>query len=758
MGEKTIVVQPAGRTGDPGARLWQVWLAALLLGGTLLNFWDSWKDLGISPVLPACLGVVTVALSMTAGWLRDRRFASLHILPLLALLGMLIVGNPWRGAKAWLDLLIAGWNREQNAGVALFAGQATAGDCLSFAVWCSILCAELIGWMLRRRRTPFCSSYAFFLIIVMLLGGYFRPLAAALLVGGILAYGVSGRSLWIPRRTVAAWSIFFVVLLGFSLLMPVGDLEGVARFREQVAHDIHVLRYGEDLLPKGELNRADRLKTGTGTLLSVETGQKKTLYLRSYVGTDYENGRFAPMAESAFTGENSGLLTWLRRQGFQPQTQVATYYALCGDTAPEENTVRIHVENGSRYALYLPVSLENIRTGKMERDEGTLSTGLIGRRRYGFTEISGSRPSELVVAEGWVTDPVNADQSRYLQAEAVYRNFVYEHDTTVDPDLAELMNELFWNDEDIAGGIYSAVTHIREVLRNTVSYTEHPAAAPEGADPIRYFLTESKTGNEMLYAATAVEALRAYGIPARYAEGYYLSAEDSRTGTATVTASNAHAWVEVYFDGIGWLNVDVTPGYFYDTLSLQQMVALPDDIEKTSAAVQDEYDPNTLGDDPQNGVRSPEDGISAARWLRNALIWTLLLLLALPLVTLLTAEAVRAIRIRRLKRAYRKGDKHRRVELLEKSIYRLLALRGIQASLGWQTDQVDRETAKTIPEVLPGEYKRVCHLLEQTVYGDVLPEPYEERTLVSFVQKLSSLPKNERWRIRRKLRYVPLSI
>lgn len=153
----------------------------------------------------------------------------------------------------------------------------------------------------------------------------------------------------------------------------------------------------------------------------------------------------------------------------------------------------------------------------------------------------------------------------------------------------------------------------------------------------------------MLYAATAVEALRAYGIPARYAEGYYLSAEECRTGTAAVTASNAHAWVEVYFDGIGWMSVDVTPGYFYDTLSLQQMVALPDDIEKTSAAEQDEYDPNTLGDDPQNGTRRPEDGISASVWLRNALIRCLALLLVLPLLTLLAMEAVRGLRIRWLK-------------------------------------------------------------------------------------------------------------
>lgn len=216
MGEKNIVVQPAGRTEDPGARLWQIWLAVLLLGGTLLSFWDSWVDLGIAPVLPACLGTAALALSMAAGWLRerDRRLSMLQFLPLLVLLGMLTVGSPWRGAKAWIDLLIAGWNREQNAGVALFAGQASLSDCLSVACWCGVICGELVGWMLRRRRTPFCSSYAFFLIIVMLLGGYFRPLAAALLVGGILAYGVSGRSLWIPRRARGGVERFLCVPAG----------------------------------------------------------------------------------------------------------------------------------------------------------------------------------------------------------------------------------------------------------------------------------------------------------------------------------------------------------------------------------------------------------------------------------------------------------------------------------------------------------------------------------------------------------------
>ena len=49
---------------------------------------------------------------------------------------------------------------------------------------------------------------------------------------------------------------------------------------------------------------------------------------------------------------------------------------------------------------------------------------------------------------------------------------------------------------------------------------------------------------------------RAVGLPARYVEGYSLDAEPGET--AVLTGENAHAWVEVYFNGVGWLSFDPT--------------------------------------------------------------------------------------------------------------------------------------------------------------------------------------------------------
>lgn len=111
---------------------------------------------------------------------------------------------------------------------------------------------------------------------------------------------------------------------------------------------------------------------------------------------------------------------------------------------------------------------------------------------------------------------------------------------------------------------------------------------PEGQDPLQWFLTTSRTGNQMLYASAAVEAFRAHGVPARYVEGYYLGAskiQDSKNGEVSITGENAHAWVEVYFDGVGWKAVDVTPGYYYNVATLQKMVNTPEQIKKNAAMI-----------------------------------------------------------------------------------------------------------------------------------------------------------------------------
>jgi len=283
---------------------------------------------------------------------------------------------------------------------------------------------------------------------------------------------------------------------------------------------------------------------------------------------------------------------WVQTQGLDLFTQPAAYYRLTGD-APKANTVEVSVQNASRDAVYAPASMEKVTDGDVHerRDALLKGRGLFGTRNYTVTEVSGTRPSELMVAESWVSSPQTEEQTAYAEAGSVYRSFVYDAYTAADEKLLPVLNRLFWQDyDDENDGVYSALSRIREVLKAQVRYSETAEAAPDNADPIAYFLTDSRKGNAVLYASATVQALRAHGIPTRYAEGYYLpiaKTQSSADGTAALTGQDAHAWAEAYFDGIGWLPVDATPGYYFDAVALQQMVSLPDTVRKTAAIDED---------------------------------------------------------------------------------------------------------------------------------------------------------------------------
>ena len=100
---------------------------------------------------------------------------------------------------------------------------------------------------------------------------------------------------------------------------------------------------------------------------------------------------------------------------------------------------------------------------------------------------------------------------------------------------------------------------------------------------MNYFLTENKKGYCAHFASSAVLIFRNLGIPSRYVEGYAIDSADIANSTvetenstlATFKGENpiqnaemvkveindgsAHAWVEIYLDGFGWVPVEVTP-------------------------------------------------------------------------------------------------------------------------------------------------------------------------------------------------------
>ena len=69
-----------------------------------------------------------------------------------------------------------------------------------------------------------------------------------------------------------------------------------------------------------------------------------------------------------------------------------------------------------------------------------------------------------------------------------------------------------------------------------------------------------KRGFCQYYATTMAVLLRDLGVPTRLVEGFLPGAVEGTSGTETIPASSAHAWVEVYFPGHGWVMFDPTGG------------------------------------------------------------------------------------------------------------------------------------------------------------------------------------------------------
>ncbi|WP_449600093.1 DUF4129 domain-containing transglutaminase family protein [Paenibacillus sp. Marseille-Q9583] len=113
-----------------------------------------------------------------------------------------------------------------------------------------------------------------------------------------------------------------------------------------------------------------------------------------------------------------------------------------------------------------------------------------------------------------------------------------------------------------SGNRYDSVTAIKEYLQHGYSYTLNTTVPPSGSDFVDHFLFETKQGYCVHFATAMTVLLRSAGIPARYVQGFGPGTlqDDTMPAKYLVTQGDAHAWVEVYFAGAGWVPFDPTPG------------------------------------------------------------------------------------------------------------------------------------------------------------------------------------------------------
>lgn len=116
----------------------------------------------------------------------------------------------------------------------------------------------------------------------------------------------------------------------------------------------------------------------------------------------------------------------------------------------------------------------------------------------------------------------------------------------------------------IVGTTTDRVAMVRAVeswLRANVRYQLDAPLPPNDQNAVDFLLFESHAGFCEHFAAAETILLRSIGVPSRMATGYVASSQNSEaSGRITIRASDAHAWVEVWIPGHGWVSSDPTAG------------------------------------------------------------------------------------------------------------------------------------------------------------------------------------------------------
>ncbi len=106
---------------------------------------------------------------------------------------------------------------------------------------------------------------------------------------------------------------------------------------------------------------------------------------------------------------------------------------------------------------------------------------------------------------------------------------------------------------------YAMAKAVESYLRANYQYLLESSLAPEGEDIVDYFLFEHQIGRCDHFASSMVVLLRSLGIPSRIVTGLAPVPFDNDAGGFLYRTRDAHAWVEVYFPGFGWIPFEPTP-------------------------------------------------------------------------------------------------------------------------------------------------------------------------------------------------------
>lgn len=697
------------------------------------------------PVFAAAVSAAVIAgVDLLAG---GRSYGVISCLLVAAMLFFSSVSRVLRAVYVWCNHILGLWNRVFDTFYGgIQVSDYTGKDLETAGIILALLGAAAASELVRRKSLLLSLLVFSPLCLGMLLSIRFPAWMPALLIAGWLAgwLGISSSLPLCREAAVLVAGVWIAVAClhpeGFAVLWQ----RAAGQFQVQIKQEVKNIRFGEDMLPEGNLMKADRMLSGNEERLLLEMQEVAPIYLRGYIGAVYEGNTWQHFSAESYGGEYSGMLFWLASQGVYPGAQYAAYQSASQEDSSRTLEVLVKNVGASRRYVYLPATVAEYpkNAGRWKQDWSMESSGWFGKKEYAFTYYDVQSNAEVQAPASWVYQSAEGagPMEEYRRAERIYRSFVYDHYLDLEEEQRELLNHVFFQGDywDGAGGVYSVTSRIRAVLRILAKYQAVPTRVPADQEFLHWFINEGKEGNAAYYASAAVLAYRAAGIPARYAEGYILTkrqAEQTEGNTVILSGKNAHAWAEVYVDGIGWRAVEVTPGFYEELYQADIIVAVPN--EELEGAGEDGS--GILASEEYEFPEAEEEQKLAAAG-RNRIEYLLILLLV---TVFLLANTVKLLRILFLYCRYRRMGQEEKMLFLFGQMLLLLG-------------KMDKEFNPQHPLKIhvqerfgidQGLYQRTVIRMERIIYGQQKPAARELPAAEKLMAQIYQLYRRRRgWR------------
>ena len=586
----------------------------------------------------------------------------------------------------------------------------------------------LAALSLTLSRVPTLAST---LLIVLTVAAGFIHISAWLFVSA----GIALLLLAWQKNTVSAVNFLLLgaVVLGIAaLVLQAGTMQNLS----QTAKDaLHHWRYEKtEILPEGDLTKPVPSADGTEAILSVTSDKTDTLYLRGFVGDTYENETWSVL-DAATAANEKDLFYWLHENGFYPQSQLAVAARLMGNY--QSASVSIQNLSGCSLYRYEPCTVLPERAGLVQnkiQPSAVETSGLHGARTYSY-ETASDVAALLPELLDFLQNDTSGSAGAYLQMESAYREFVYSYALDVPAAFrAQLGSAL-----DACCESYGPVDSLTKEQAQAAALVFLEECF-NGTGDIVLPLADTSDGTTYQYATVAALALRYYGIPARYVEGFTVKTAENEN--VSVTAENTGAWVEVYQDGVGWLPLALTPGL--ESLAPEQTESGIKPVgagegEGSGPRVTEGQEPERQDADQSEELDNTPNGGQRTGLLMKPAFWILLIVGILFLFVLVILIRHHII-LKNRRKTFDDPDNFEAISSLFSDAAKLLSALGFDRNGGSMLTLYDpilgqfgAETANT--------FRTMVFLNEKALFSSKTPDDAERETMRNFHESILNLLK-----------------